>query len=87
MPNERKVSDLVALATIMSMLLSVVAWGLKLEGELNTLRVEVSDLKVQIAAGILPRAEERIDWIENRVKELGDDFDDHDEHHENVHDN
>ena len=75
--------DIVAIASLLAMLMSTVAWGLKLEGELNAVRADLNDLKVEVAKGILPRAEERIRTLEDRVKELHDDFDDHDNLHAN----
>lgn len=66
----RSYGDLVAVATILAMLVSCVAWGLKLEGELNTVRDEVMSLKGQVGNGILPRAEERIKAMERRVDNL-----------------
>ena len=50
------------------MLVSVVAWGLKLEGELNAVRDEVTELKSQVGNGILPRAEERIRYLEQEMR-------------------
>ena len=52
------------------MLVSVVAWGLKLEGELNHVRDKVYEVDVQISKGVLPRAEERIRYLERRLDEL-----------------
>ena len=60
----RSWGDLVAVSVLLTMLISVVLWGLKLESELNTLRTDygnrLSRLEARVADGILPRAEERI---------------------------
>jgi hypothetical protein len=74
----RSYGDLVAVAVILSMLVSVVAWGLKLEGELNTLREQVMTHKAQLGNGILPRSEERIRYLEDRLEDLSDHLEDHD---------
>ena len=66
----RSWGDIVAIAVLVSMFLGVVAWGLKLEGELNAVRDDVSDLKSQVGNGILPRAEERIESLDERVRRL-----------------
>lgn len=68
----RSYGDIVAIATLMCMLLSVVAWGLKLEGELNTIRDQVMTLRGQVGNGILPRAEERLRFAERRLQQLED---------------
>ena len=60
--------DLVAIASLMSMFMSVVLWGLKLEARNDSLRTEIFDLKSQVGNGILPRAEERIVALERRVQ-------------------
>ena len=66
----RSYGDLVAIAALLTMFVSAVAWGLKLEGELNAVRDEVFTLKGQVGNGILPRAEERIRSMERRVEQL-----------------
>ena len=63
-------SDLIAIATIITLFVSVVAWGLKLEGELNQVRNELSDVKRQVGNGILPRAEERIRNLEREIERM-----------------
>lgn len=71
----RSWGDIGVIATILAMLLSCVAWGLKLEwdGEvraaehrqqIKALDDELDALKLIIARGILPRADERIKAIE-----------------------
>ena len=69
----RSYGDIVAVATLLAMLLSVVAWGLKLEGELNTLRDthggRISALEGRVADGILPRAEERINHHDDKFRD------------------
>ncbi len=76
--------DVVALSAVVSLFFGVLAWGLKLEGELNTerserraendaMRREIADLQKQVGNGILPRAEERIESLTERVKDLEDD--------------
>lgn len=66
----RSYGDIIAIATLLTLFVSVVAWGLKLEGELNAVRDQVSDLRGQVGNGILPRAEERIDALEKRLEKL-----------------
>ena len=66
----RSYGDLVALASLVAMLLSVVAWGLKLEDELNRVRDDLTVVRAQVGEGILPRAEERIRHLEEDVREL-----------------
>ena len=72
-------------------ILSGLVWGMKLESDNNRLMDDnirlhqsISDLRVQVAVGILPRAEVRINYVEERLKELGDDFDDHDKEHRKI---
>ena len=79
----RSYGDIVAIASLLAMFMSVVAWGLKLEGRHDHLREEIMSIRAQIGNGILPRAEERINQLQRRVNELGDDFDDHDSEHRN----
>ncbi len=67
--------DVVAVAGVLSLLLGVLAWGLKLEGELNQVRDEVQELKEQVGNGILPRAEERIESLQDELDEHKDDHD------------
>ena len=63
-------------SVLLAMLMSVVVWGLKLEGELNSVRNDVSELKARVGTGILPRAEERIRHLEQEMDEHKDE--DHD---------
>ena len=69
--------DLLAVATLIAMLMSTVAWGLKLENKIDAarddnteLRVEIAKLRVEIAKGILPRADERIKALDIRIEHL-----------------
>ena len=73
--------DVVAFATLVAMFLSVVAWGLKLEGELNSMRIahdsiihsirdDVADVQARVADGILPRAEERITRHDRELQDI-----------------
>ena len=84
----RSWGDLIAVATLLAMLLSVVLWGLKVEGELNTMRDNhgnrLAALESRVADGILPRAEERIraqgkqlSNHERRLEQLEDDDHEH----------
>lgn len=68
----RSWGDILAVALLVSLLLGVLAWGLKLESELNTVRDQVSSLREQVGNGILPRAEERIEALDKRVEDLED---------------
>ena len=77
----RSYGDVVAIAALTSMFLSVVMWGLKLEAKLEVVQKEVGVLQAQVGNGILPRSEERLSQVQRRLVELGDDFDEHDAEH------
>lgn len=69
--------DVVALALLLSMILSGLAWGLKLEmdGRMKDDRMlrieqEQSTTKLQIAKGILPMTEERLNVLTQKIAEL-----------------
>lgn len=66
----RSYGDVIAVATLLAMFLSAVAWGLKLETELNNVRDRVGGVEARVADGILPRAEERIEYHERELEEL-----------------
>lgn len=89
----RSWGDLVAVATILAMLLSTVAWGLKLESELNELRNSTDSrlraVESRIAVGVLPRAEERLNSQtvtlqrhERRIDRLEQRVDEHNQRHD-----
>ena len=59
--------DILAIATLLAMFIGVLAWGLKLEGELNVVRDRQIEILQSINAGILPRADERIEAIHERL--------------------
>jgi hypothetical protein len=65
----RSYGDIVAVATLLAMLMSVVVWGIKLEGELNEVRNDLIRVQAQVGQGILPRAEERIRHLENDLED------------------
>lgn len=79
----RSYGDLVAVATLLAMLVSVVAWGLKLEGELNEVRSNYANriavLEAKVGNGILPRAEERIESLRRDLAYLANEYEKHDE--------
>lgn len=79
----RSYGDLVAVATLLSMFLGVVAWGLKLESELNTLRdnygVRIATLEARTAQ-MHPRTDERINALRRDLDHLSEEFDEHDNH-------
>lgn len=75
----RSYGDLVAVATLLAMLVSVVGWGLKLEGELNDVRNDLIRVQSQVGQGILPRAEERIESLRRDLTYLANEFEKHDE--------
>jgi hypothetical protein len=52
------------------MLMSVVAWGLKLETELNVVRDRQIEILNRIDLGILPRADERLRNLEKRLDHI-----------------
>ena len=67
-------SDVAALGSLLLLGIGFLNWGLKLESEINEvrqentlLRREITELKAQVGNGILPRAEERIRSLENRM--------------------
>ena len=75
----RSWGDVVAVATLLSLFLGCVAWGLKLEARYDTqqliynadikeLNRDVAALKAIVSRGILPRSEERIDRIDETDK-------------------
>lgn len=66
----RSWGDLIAVATLLAMLISVVLWGLKLEQELNVVRDSANNTAARVADGILPRAEERIKRHSSELQEL-----------------
>ena len=66
----RSYGDVVAIATLISMLLAVIAWGLKLESSLDATRTDITNLRIEVAKGILPRADERIKALEIRIAHL-----------------
>ena len=68
----RSYGDVIAVATLLAMFMSVVTWGLKLEGEVDLLREQLSQTRSQVGNGILPRAEERIDAMQKEIDELKD---------------
>ena len=64
--------DVVAIASLLAMFMSVVMWGLKLENRNDQLRDELSTVRAQVGRGVLPRAEERLKYLEHDVKEIQD---------------
>lgn len=88
----RSWGDLMAIATLLALFVGVLAWGLKLESELNEVRsnhnARLTNLEARVANGILPRAEERINSQggtirrhEARLDRLENKVDDHSEGH------
>lgn len=81
----RSWGDLVAVATLLAMLLATVAWGLKLETELNELRsnhgLRIANLEARVADGILPRSDERIKAQGRRLDSLERAVDSHADDH------
>ena len=73
----RSYGDIVAVATLLTLFISCVAWGLKLEGELNSVRDKVMKLEAKVGNGILPRAEERIRSLSDDLNEIEDEFNEH----------
>ena len=68
-------SDVAALGSLLLLGIGFLNWGLKLESEINEvrqentlLRREITELKAQVGNGILPRAEERIRALEQRLE-------------------
>ena len=79
----RSYGDIVAIATLLTLFISCVAWGLKLESELNSVRDKVYGLEAKVGNGILPRAEERIKNIDSKLKDLSEEIRDHERNHSN----
>ena len=77
----RSYGDVIAIATLLTLFVSVVAWGLKLEGELNAVRdsygQRIATLEAKVGNGILPRAEERIRFLEDRQQRCEQSLNDH----------
>lgn len=73
----RSYGDIVAIASLLTMLVAVIAWGLKLEDELNQVRDRLVVVQGQVGQGILPRAEERILSLRRDVDDLTDELDEH----------
>jgi hypothetical protein len=73
----RSWGDVVAIASLLAMFMSVVAWGLKLEGELNSVRDDVTIISRQVGNGILPRSEERIIRLQADLQKLTDEINEH----------
>ena len=68
----RSYGDLVAIATLLALFMSCVAWGLKLEARIDDVHEHMMRINGQVGNGILPRAEERIKNIERRLQRLED---------------
>ena len=79
----RSYGDIVAIATLLTLFISCVAWGLKLESELNAVRDKVYGLESKVGNGILPRAEERIKNIDSKLKDISEEIRDHERNHSN----
>lgn len=62
--------DVIAVVSMAGLIIGVLTWGLKLEGEINALRDTQANLLRQVGNGILPRAEERIKYLEREVEKL-----------------
>lgn len=73
----RSYGDILAVASLIAMLISVVGWGLKLEGELNAVRDNLARVQMQVGRGVLPRAEERIETMRHDLEELEEDLEGH----------
>ena len=63
----------VAAISLLTLFVGTLQWGLKLEGELNEVRNDVTELQSQVGNGILPRAEERIEALSEELDEHKDD--------------
>jgi hypothetical protein len=62
--------DVVAVVSMLSIFLGVVAWGLKLEARNDGLADRVAALEARVSDGILPRAEERINQHDREFVEF-----------------
>lgn len=82
----RSWGDLIAVATLLSMLLACVGWGLKLEQELNDVRSDyghrLANLEARVGDGILPRAEERTNSLRRDLTYLAEEFRQHETNHD-----
>lgn len=61
-------SDVGALSGLILLGFGVIAWGLKLEGKMDAQDRRIDQLEMQVGNGILPRAEERIRSLEQRLE-------------------
>lgn len=59
--------DVVAVLSLLTLAIGVIAWGLKLESRNDALERRLDATEAQINNGILPRAEERIRSLESRM--------------------
>ena len=73
----RSYGDLLAVASLCTMLLAVVAWGLKLEARLDVVRDDLMHLNRQVGTGILPRAEERIEALNRELLDIRREMEEH----------
>jgi DNA repair exonuclease SbcCD ATPase subunit len=62
---------------VVGLVFAVVWWGLKLEGELNSARDALNNVRQQVGNGILPRAEERINSLTHDLQSLQKQLDRH----------
>ena len=74
----RSFGDVLLAATF---IISGLVWGIKLEINQDAMERDIQRVEVEVAKGVLPRADERLRAIEARLIELGDDFDEHDDEH------
>lgn len=64
----RSWSDVASLGALILLGFGVIAWGLKLEARIDENAREIAELKQEVSNGILPRAEERIRSLEQRLE-------------------
>ncbi len=59
-----------SVVVLMGMLWGGVQWGLKLEGKIDYLTAQYSQIATTVSPGILPIAAERIKALEDRIERL-----------------
>ena len=62
--------DVLTIGMILAIAMSALIWFLKIDGQALENSKEIAHIEGEVAAGILPRAEERINSLSDRVRKL-----------------
>ena len=62
--------DVLTIGMILAIAMSALIWFLKIDGQVRENSQEIAEIKGQISAGILPRADERLNALSERVRKL-----------------